>query len=94
MMVFLGGRSNEGNILFHIERFPNGIKTIADYAHKKGLQAGIYSDGGDSTCAFYNDGEGETGRNVGLYGYEEQDLKMYLEDFEFDFISMIKKILL
>lgn len=63
-------------------------KTIADYVHSKGLKAGIYSDGGDSTCAFYHDGEGESGRNVGLYMHEEQDLKMYLEDYGFDYIKV------
>ncbi|MBE6688489.1 MAG: glycoside hydrolase family 27 protein [Ruminococcaceae bacterium] len=85
---FFGGRHESGQLLFHKERFPNGIKPVADYAHSKGLKAGIYSDGGDSTCAFYHDGEGESGRNVGLYGYEEQDLKMYLEEFGFDFIKL------
>ncbi|MBR5614941.1 MAG: glycoside hydrolase family 27 protein [Clostridia bacterium] len=85
---FFGGRAADGTLLFHKERFPNGIKPVADYAHSKGLKAGIYSDGGDSTCAFYHDGEGEVGRNVGLYRYEEQDLKMYLDEFGFDFIKV------
>ncbi len=85
---FFGGRAENGQLLFHKERFPNGIKPVADYAHSRGLKAGIYSDGGDSTCAFYHGGEGESGRNVGLYRYEEQDLKMYFEDFGFDFIKI------
>lgn len=85
---FFGGRASDGRLLFHKERFPNGIKPIADYAHEKGLKAGIYSDGGDSTCAFYHDGEGEVGRNVGLYMHEESDLKMHFEEFGFDFIKI------
>ena len=85
---FFGGRSDDGNVLFHKERFPNGIKTIADYAHSKGLKAGIYSDGGDCTCAFYFDNEVESGKNVGLYGHEEEDLKLYLEECGFDFIKV------
>lgn len=85
---FFGGRAADGTLLFHKERFPNGIKPVVDYAHSIGLKAGIYSDGGDSTCAFYHDGEGEVGRNVGLYMHEEQDLKMYFEDCGFDFIKV------
>lgn len=27
----------------HPERFPNGLKCVADYIHSKGLKAGIYS---------------------------------------------------
>ena len=52
------------------------------------FQAGIYSDGGDKTCGHYSDNEGENGNNVGLYNHEEQDLKMYLADFGFDFIKV------
>ncbi len=85
---FFGGRGEDGVLKFHKERFPNGIKVIADYAHSKGLKAGIYSEGGDKTCGHYYDNEGENGNNTGLYGYEEQDLKMYLEDFGFDFIKV------
>ena len=77
-----------GVLQFHRERFPNGIKVVADYVHKNGLNAGIYSDGGDKTCGYYYDNEGENGNNVGLYNHEEQDLKMYLEDFGFDFIKV------
>lgn len=85
---FFGGRGADGVLKFHKERFPNGIKVIADYAHAKGLKAGIYSEGGDKTCGHYYDNEGENGNNTGLYGYEEQDLKMYLDTFGFDFIKV------
>ncbi|MGN0149782.1 MAG: rhodanese-like domain-containing protein [Clostridia bacterium] len=85
---FFGGRDENGALQFHKERFPNGIKPVADYAHGLGLKAGIYAEGGDTTCGFYYDREGENGYNVGLYGHEEQDLKMYLEDCGFDFIKV------
>ena len=85
---FFGGRDENGHLRFHKERFPNGIKPVADYAHSKGLRAGIYSDGGDNTCGHYYDDEGENGRNVGLYGHEEEDLKFFLEDCGFDFIKV------
>ena len=85
---FFGGRDENGRLMFHKERFPNGIKVIADLAHEKGLKAGIYSDGGDNTCAFYYDNEGYNGVGVGLYQHEEQDLDMFLDEFGFDFIKV------
>ncbi|MCD7747229.1 MAG: glycoside hydrolase family 27 protein [Firmicutes bacterium] len=85
---FFGGRDGDGNLQTHKLRFPNGIKVIADYAHEKGLKAGIYSEGGNNTCGFYYNNEGENGEGVGLYGYEEQDLRLYLEIYGFDFIKV------
>lgn len=85
---FFGGRDGDGNLQTHKLRFPNGIKVIADYAHEKGLKAGIYSEGGNNTCGFYYNNEGENGEGVGLYGYEEQDLRLYLETYGFDFIKV------
>lgn len=85
---FFGGRGSDGRLQIHKERFPNGIKVLADYAHQLGLKAGIYSDGGDKTCGYYYDQEGDNGVDVGLYGHEEQDLNMYLDEFGFDFIKV------
>lgn len=85
---FFGGRDENGHLKFHKERFPNGIKCIADYAHSKGLKAGIYSEGGDKTCGYYYDQELENGLDVGLYGHEEEDLNLYLDELGFDFIKI------
>ena len=32
------------------ERFPKGMKYVADYVHSKGLKFGIYSCAGQLTC--------------------------------------------
>ena len=85
---FFGGRDEEGKLLFHSGRFPNGIKPVADYAHKLGLKAGIYSEAGDNTCGYYYDGEGGNGAGAGLYGHEEQDLQMFFEEYGFDFLKV------
>lgn len=85
---FFGGRQKDGRLQFHKDRFPNGIKVVADYVHSLGLKAGIYSEGGKNTCAYYWDNEGENGVGVGLYEHEEHDLKMFLEDYGFDFIKV------
>eukprot|EP01083_Nonionella_stella_P257573 881492_1 len=35
------------------DRFPNGIKGVADYVHKLGLKLGLYNDIGTKTCGGY-----------------------------------------
>ena len=60
-------RDANANIVSDPQRFPNGIKPLADYVHSLGLKFGIYSDAGSQTCA---------GRPGGL-GHEYQDAVMY-----------------
>lgn len=43
-------RDAEGNLTADPERFPHGIKALADYVHSKGLKIGIYSSAGTGTC--------------------------------------------
>ena len=43
-------RDQNGNIVADPERFPSGIKSLADYVHSLGLKFGIYSDAGSLTC--------------------------------------------
>ncbi len=60
-------RDENGNIVADPQRFPSGIKALADYVHSLGLKFGIYSDAGSKTCA---------GRPGGL-GHEYQDAVQY-----------------
>jgi alpha-galactosidase len=60
-------RDENGEIIADKERFPNGIKYLADYIHSKGLKFGIYSCAGSKTCA---------GR-PGALGHEYQDARTY-----------------
>lgn len=62
-------RDDEGNIQPDPERFPSGIKPLADYVHDLGLKLGIYSDRGYETC----------GGRPGSFGYEIQDAETYAE---------------
>jgi alpha-galactosidase len=57
-----GKRDSLGFIHPDPERFPSGIKALADYVHSKGLKFGIYSDAGWQTC----------GEKPGSRGYEYQ----------------------
>lgn len=43
-------RDENGRIVVDSERFPNGMKEVADYVHSLGLKFGIYSCAGSRTC--------------------------------------------
>lgn len=60
-------RDSAGNILADPERFPSGMKALADYIHGKGLKLGIYSCAGSLTC------QGRPGSR----GYQFQDARQY-----------------
>lgn len=60
-------RAADGTIQADPERFPSGIKALADYIHSKGLKFGIYSDIGVKTC----------GGRPGSRGYEFQDARTW-----------------
>ena len=85
---FFGGRDENGKLCYHKDRFPNGIRCISDYVHSLGLKAGIYTEAGDNTCGYYYDSEIENGKGVGLYGYEEQDLRQFFVEENFDFLKV------
>lgn len=46
-------RDENGRIVASKEKFPNGMKAVADYVHSKGLKFGMYSCCGTRTCAGY-----------------------------------------
>ena len=62
-----GTRDTLGFIQPDPQRFPSGMKALADYVHGKGLKLGIYSDAGWKTC----------GGRPGSRGYEFQDAQQY-----------------
>ena len=62
-----GERDENGFIHEDLEKFPSGMKALADYLHGKGLKLGIYSDAGNFTCACYS----------GSLGHEYQDAITY-----------------
>ena len=46
-------RDSEGRLVADPEKFPHGMKYLADYIHSKGLKFGMYSCAGVYTCAGY-----------------------------------------
>lgn len=46
-------RDADGKLQGDLERFPSGIKALADHVHSRGLKFGIYEDYGTHTCGGY-----------------------------------------
>ncbi|HYW96307.1 MAG TPA: glycoside hydrolase family 27 protein [Bacteroidales bacterium] len=61
------GRDAGGTIIADPDKFPSGMKALADYIHSKGLKFGLYSDAGRQTCQ----------KRPGSRGYEYQDARTY-----------------
>ena len=86
---FFGGRDENGRLLIHPTRFPGGLRPLVDYIHSQGLKAGIYSDAGANTCASYWGQPKDTiGIGVGLYGHDAEDMALYFNELNFDFIKV------
>lgn len=84
---YFANRDENGRLIIHPTRFPNGMKPVVDYIHSKGLKAGCYSDGGHNTCA--SKWGGETGGvGAGMYEHDIEDCEMYFNEFGFDFIKV------
>ncbi|RXG73716.1 Alpha-N-acetylgalactosaminidase [Armadillidium vulgare] len=62
-------RDAQGRLQPDAERFPSGMKALADYVHNLNLKFGIYEDYGNYTCAGY----------PGILGYLETDANTFAE---------------
>ena len=62
-------RDENGKLVADPEKFPNGIKSVIDYVHSKGLKFGIYSCCGVHTCA----------KHPGSFEHEFSDAKQFAE---------------
>ncbi|WP_422350944.1 glycoside hydrolase family 27 protein [Flagellimonas sp.] len=69
-------RDENGNMVADPQKFPNGMKALADYVHDKGLKFGLYSCAGSKTCAGY----------PGSRGHEYQDARSFAS-WEVDFLK-------
>ncbi|XP_038055698.1 alpha-N-acetylgalactosaminidase-like [Patiria miniata] len=70
-------RDAQGLLQADPQRFPSGIKNLADYVHAKGLKLGVYQDMGTETCDGY----------PGIWGHIETDAKTYAE-WGVDYVKM------
>lgn len=62
-------RGEHGELVADPEKFPHGMKAVADYVHSKGLKFGMYSCDGTMTCARY----------PSSFDHEFQDAKTFAE---------------
>ena len=69
-------RDPNGDLQADPQKFPSGMKVLADYIHSKGLKFGLYLDRGKTTCAHF----------PGSYGHELDDARQ-LADWGVDYIK-------
>lgn len=81
------GRGSDGYVNINTDRFPSGMKALADTIHSMGFKVGIYTDAGELTCGSISDGD-VNNNNVGLYGHDETDLERYFVEWGYDFIKV------
>ncbi|XP_055232553.1 alpha-galactosidase A isoform X2 [Gorilla gorilla gorilla] len=62
-------RDSEGRLQADPQRFPHGIRQLANYVHSKGLKLGIYADVGNKTCAGF----------PGSFGYYDIDAQTFAD---------------
>src|SRR5205823_125111 len=72
-------RDAQGTIVADPQRFPSGMKALADHVHGKGLKLGLYTDAGTGNwekAAGRPKHEGQDGKNYCFWGngYVENDL--------------------
>lgn len=77
-------RDEDGNLVPDPEKFPHGMKYVADYIHSKGLKFGMYSCAGVRTCAGF----------PSSFDHEFQDARLFASwgvDFlKYDFCNFPK----
>ena len=71
---------SKGELVPHPDKFPNGIKPLADYAHSKGLKLGLHTVPGTHDCG---------GDAVGAWKNEEIHVQQFI-DWGIDYIKLDK----
>lgn len=78
-----------------VEGQDSSFRAYTDTLHGMGLKAGIYTDIGRNACSQAYDlhspnlPEGTTAeREVGLHGHVDQDIRLYFEEWGFDYIKV------
>jgi alpha-galactosidase len=60
-------RDQNGNLVADPEKFPSGMKNLADYVHSKGLKFGIHNCAGSTTCNGFPGGRGHEFQDARIY---------------------------
>ncbi|XP_053400322.1 alpha-N-acetylgalactosaminidase-like [Mercenaria mercenaria] len=87
-------RDANGSLVADRQRFPHGIKWLADYVHSKGLKLGIYEDFGTFTCGgypgskFYLQEDAETFASWGVDMLKLDGCYSGIDDMEYGYPAM------
>jgi alpha-galactosidase len=60
-------RDASGALVADPVRFPNGIRALADYVHRRGLRLGIYAGAGTTTCARFPGSAGHFAQDAAAF---------------------------
>jgi alpha-galactosidase len=75
--VWAGSRAPDGTIQAVTDKFPSGLKALADYVHARGLQFGLYTTASATTCDYF----------IGSLAHEQQDANTYAQ-WGVDFVKI------
>lgn len=97
-------RGADGRIVIRSAIFPSAaagargvtsFRPLTDRLHAMGFKAGIYTDSGRNTCSQHWDRDSPNlpegtlaEREVGLDGYEYQDLRLFFQEWGFDYVKV------
>ena len=70
-------RDSEGNLVPDPKKFPNGMKSLGEYIHSKGLKFGIHNCAGNTTCNGMPGGRGHEYQDARLYASWGVDFLKY-----------------
>jgi len=82
-----GARDSNGNLTVDSTQWPDGMKALTDWLHAQGLQAGIYTDAGESGCSFYGPDLGPPMPHTGSEGHYDQDFLQFAR-WGFDYVKV------
>ncbi len=97
-------RGDDGRMIIRTSIFPSAaigtdgqtsFRPLTDRLHAMGFKAGIYTDSGKSSCSQRWDPQSPNlpegtvlEREIGLDGYEYQDLRLYFQEWGFDYVKV------
>ncbi|HYM85925.1 MAG TPA: NPCBM/NEW2 domain-containing protein, partial [Pseudoxanthomonas sp.] len=97
-------RGPDGRIVIRTAIFPSAatgadgrtsFKPLTDRLHAMGFKAGIYTDSGKNSCSQRHDPQSPNlpegsllEREIGLDGFEHQDLRVFFHDWGFDYVKV------
>jgi alpha-galactosidase len=96
-------RGSDGRIRIRTRMFPSAaqpggdtsFRPWVDRLHSMGLKAGLYTEIGRNACSQHWDPQSPNlpegtlaQREVGTYGFQQQDIHVLLQDWDFDFLKV------